>query len=244
MARPDGYPDRPRKMGGNVALLSHADAPRCNPVAKRPRGALGLDRYRRRDGDGRGGLGRRGRARQDLDDPEPQHGVVDPKAVRDRVDQARRALELDQVVLALALVADLVGEGPSVPVVIALDDPARGGDLSLDVAQDLRAALILDRGRDDGYQVVERSFGSHRDTSRVGRRPTIAGANMTSCPLDAKSGPVAPGVIGPRAPARPSRVAATVPSPPAQKRRRSAARRFPIGSAGSSATMPTRPASG
>ena len=87
--------------------------------------------------------GRRG-ARHHLDDPEAQHGVVDPQAVREGLEQRRRPVELDQVVLALALVADLVGQRPRAPVVVALDRAAAAGDLGLDVGQDLGAPIVLD----------------------------------------------------------------------------------------------------
>ena len=74
---------------------------------------------------------------------------------------------------------DLVGQRPRAPVVVALDGSAAGGDLRLDVGEDLGAALIL------GASVERTSMRSYSgagvgivDSPVGGRRPTIAGANM------------------------------------------------------------------
>ena len=57
--------------------------------------------------------------------------------------------ELDQVVLTLALMADLVGQRPRVPVVVALDAATTVGDLRVDLRED--------RARRSSSAVAERT---------------------------------------------------------------------------------------
>ena len=84
--------------------------------------------------------------------------------------------ELQQVVLALGLVADLERQRTRMPVVLALHRSTAGAYLRLDVRDDLGATLFLDGHREHEHEVVYAGGAAMKSALADGRRPTIAGA--------------------------------------------------------------------
>src|SRR5829696_2228848 len=95
---------------------------------------------------GRGGrsgeVRRAGRALAQLDDAEAVDAVRDLQRVVELVEQVRRALELDQVVVGVAALAHLVGGRAQTPVVTR-HDCTLALDALPEAREDVRAALFL-----------------------------------------------------------------------------------------------------
>jgi hypothetical protein len=100
---------------------------------------VGAERWR--GGGQRWGRNGGGRARIDLEDPEPQDAVGDPEVVVELVEHAALALEPKQPVVGLGALADLIGELAHPPRGVVLERAA-GLDPFARVGRDLLAACI------------------------------------------------------------------------------------------------------
>src|SRR4051794_32166692 len=189
-----GAPFEAGRRRSLVAAECRPGLGRLRPAGRILRSFVAGPARRRRAGgpSGRGlGLGRRSlgprfgwsrRARRELDDAKARHAVGDAQRVLEALQQISRTVELQQVVVRLALVADLVGQRAKAPVVLA-DDLARLSDQRARVAEDLLPALVLDRGVEQEHEVVRRGG--------LGHERGVRGAGANRAP-GATSGGVAP----------------------------------------------------
>src|SRR4051794_958630 len=189
-----GAPFEAGRRRSLVAAECRPGLGRLRPAGRILRSFVAGPARRRRAGgpSGRGlGLGRRSlgprfgwsrRARRELDDAKARHAVGDAQRVLEALQQISRTVELQQLVVRLALVADLVGQRAKAPVVLA-DDLARLSDQRARVAEDLLPALVLDRGVEQEHEVVRRGG--------LGHERGVRGAGANRAP-GATSGGVAP----------------------------------------------------
>src|SRR5271163_302024 len=94
-----------------------------------------------------------GSARGELDDSEAYDLVGDPQRAVEVLEQLRRGVELQQVVLGVGLVIDRVGQRADAPLVVT-QELATGLDRRARIGDDLRARRLLDLGVEEDHEIV------------------------------------------------------------------------------------------
>ena len=110
---------------------------------------------------------------RELDDPEAHDLVGDPQRAVEGLEQLRRGVELQQVVLGARLVVDRVSQRALAPLVVA-QELALGLDRRARVGDDLRARRLLDlggrAGSRDRMSARAGSWDSGKGSGSINRR--------------------------------------------------------------------------
>src|SRR4051794_9448125 len=195
-ARSRGDPGPRRRRPAPLMVPRTTAAPRWRRCKRCcGEGAVALEALDRSGLGGRG-LGRRlaggaqvrhrGQARAELDDAEAHDAVGDAQVAVQRGRDVGAALELEQVVLGVVLVADLERGAPDTPVVLA-DDGRRGARQdALGFGEHLGALLLLGGGVEQQHEVVrgvlcrhdERAPRAANDYSGIGSAKDARGASL------------------------------------------------------------------